>query len=300
MSKSSTVTIACALCVGARREHYLEAMLASIAGVVDLLVVNDNSGERHSENLATIETSAFGDGGRLRVFHHPMTDFAEMRNLAFAPLLSLEKPPDWVLFIDADEIHGEQIRSIAASILPHLDRSAATLEGYTFHFFGTFGWISDVARRLIFYRFSPQIRWVNPIHEKMIGLPGKTLVLPYVFHHYGNVVPPEQLAAKHEQFYGLGQPRAKAASPDGREIYLMKARRVRPYRGSHPAAARSVIAKLEALLGDEFAVLDEAFRTRRTPLIRLAGSLRGLHEWLRVELRRFEHPGLYRGPTVAS
>lgn len=299
MSKSSTVTIACALCVGARREDYLAATLASIADVVDLLVINDNSGQARSANLATLEESAIAKSGRLRVVAHPMTDFAEMRNRAFAPLLALAEPPDWVLFIDADEVHGEQIRYIGREILPRLGPSVVTLEGYTFHFFGTFNWISAVARRLMFYRFSPQIRWVNPVHEKMVGLRGRAVVIPYIYHHYGNVVAAERLLEKHEQFYSLGQPRPQQRAADVRELYLAKAKDVRPFRGSHPAAARAILARIERLHSDQFVALDEAFRAAQTPLVRIGGALRGLHEGFRVGLRRVEHPRLYRAPGVA-
>ena len=50
--------LACALCVGSQPEPYLEATLASIAPVVDLLVVNENSGAERGPNLGTLERSA--------------------------------------------------------------------------------------------------------------------------------------------------------------------------------------------------------------------------------------------------
>ncbi len=91
-------------------------MLASIAGIVDFLVVNDNSGLERSENVAVLEASAFARDGRLQIVRRPFAGFATMRNDAFAPLLALPRPPEWLLFIDADEVHGEQIaRSRARS-----------------------------------------------------------------------------------------------------------------------------------------------------------------------------------------
>ncbi|HMD02707.1 MAG TPA: hypothetical protein VKG44_07045, partial [Candidatus Baltobacteraceae bacterium] len=74
------MTIACALCVGAAQELYLGAALEAIAPVVDVLVVNDNSGEERSANLATLEASAFARRGALRVTRNPFVDFADMRN----------------------------------------------------------------------------------------------------------------------------------------------------------------------------------------------------------------------------
>jgi hypothetical protein len=301
MSKSSTITIACALCVGATPEPYLAATLASIAPAVDELVVNDNSGVVRSANAATLERSAFAARGTLRVGRHPFVDFADMRNRAFGELAALARPPDWVLFLDADEVHGEQIRYIAREILPRLTAATGTVDAYTYHFFGTHRWITDVARRFIFYRYRPNLRWVNRVHERIEGVVGNALVLPYAYHHYGNVVPYPLLARKHTQYFALGNavprpPTEFEATPD---IFLAKARDVRPYTAPHPLAARPTLAALEGSLRDDFAVLDAGFRAAQTPLHRSAGSLRGTLELARIELRRLEHPFVYRAPTRA-
>ena len=117
MSKSSTVTIACLLCVGAAPEPYLGSLLASLDHAVDLLAVNDNSGLPRSENVSPLEASGLARRGALSIARHPFVDFADMRNRAYAALLALERPPDWVLFADADEVHGEQIRYLARDVL---------------------------------------------------------------------------------------------------------------------------------------------------------------------------------------
>jgi hypothetical protein len=301
MSNSSTVTVACALCVGGARELYLEAALASIAGAVDRLTVNDNSGRARSENAAVLERSAFAARGTLDVRRHPFVDFADMRNRAFAQLAGLPERPDWVLFLDADEIHGEQVRYIAREILPRLPPSVGNVDAYTYHFFGTFGWITDVARRFSFYRYSPGLRWVNAVHEKLEGLRGSALVLPYVYYHYGNVVPPAMLARKHGRYFELGNPVPEPPAEDEAtlEIYLAKAADVRPYGGGHPSAARAVVRELETAFAAEFATLDAGFRQRRTARDRAAAALRAGVEGLRVGLRHVEHPGLYRAASRA-
>ncbi|MFY9780505.1 MAG: hypothetical protein WAJ85_08345, partial [Candidatus Baltobacteraceae bacterium] len=295
MSKNSTPIIACALCVGAARELYLPATLASIAGAVDLLVVNDNSGLARSDNVAALEASAFAARGALRIERHPFVDFADMRNKAFAPLRALERPPDWVMFLDADEVHGEQVRSLAREVLPRLGAEVGELDAYTYHFFGTFGWITDVARRMAFYRYSPGIAWNNRVHEKIEGVPGRAVVVPYIYHHYGNVVPPSVLARKHMRYYELGNPvpRPVDAGRATREVYLNNAAAVRPFRGKHPRVARPLLAELEGLYAEEFALIDGGFRERRGRAVRAAASLRALNEALRVRLRRLEHPLLY-------
>jgi hypothetical protein len=301
MPKISTTTIACALCVGATREGYLAAGLAAIAGAVDTLVVNDNSGLARSPNIATLEASPFAARGALRVQAFPFVDFADMRNRAFGLLAALPQPPDWVLFLDADEVHGEQIRYVAREILPRLSPEIASVDAYTYHFFGTYRWITDIARRFVFYRYSPGLHWVNAVHEKIVGLNGTSLVLPYVYHHYGNVVPPALLVRKHVQYYALGNRVPQPPSEDEATVtYLIENhKRVRPFRGTHPRVAAQVLAEFEREFATDFAAIDAGFTACRGPALRAAAALRAVNETLRVELRRIEHPFTYRAPTFA-
>lgn len=294
--------IACALCVGAAPEPYLAATLDALADAVDVLVVNDNSGLARSQSVAAIESSTFGRTGRLRIAQHPFVDFSRMRNDAHAMLCALDPPPDWVLFIDADEVHGEQVRYLARDVVPRLGLDLAQLDAYTYHFFGTFGWITDIARRMAFYRFSKELVWINPVHEKLSGLHGKPVVVPYVYHHYGNVLPPRLLARKHQRYYELGNPVARPPEPDAAtlDVYLAKAALVRPFRGTHPRAARETIADVLRENAAEFAALDAGFAAQqRSPAARLRSAFAAANEAMRVRLRHLEHPGLYRAPTVA-
>ena len=300
MPKSSTITIACALCVGATREPYLEAALDAVRDAVDVLVVNDNSGLVRSDNRAILEASAFASRGALRVAAHPFVDFADMRNRAFAELRALPQTPDWVLFLDADEVHGEQIRYVAREILPRLDAGVGNVDAYTYHFWATPRWVTDVARRFVFYRYAADLVWVNPVHEIIANLHGGSLVLPYAYHHYGNVVPVRLLARKQTRYFALGNrvpqpPSEDEATP---EMYLHKARELRRYAGRHPRAVRTTLAALERELGAEFAALDAAIAARRDPLTRIAAGARAFNETLRVQLRRAEHPFAYRAPTT--
>jgi hypothetical protein len=302
MSNGSTVTVACALCVGAAHELYLPATLTSIADAVDLLVVNDNSGLARSENVAALEASAFARRGALRIERHPFVDFADMRNRAFAPLRALPRPPDWVMFLDADEVHGEQVRYVAREILPRLGPEIGHLDAYTYHFFGTFRWITDIARRLGFYRFAPEIVWTNAVHEKIAGLLGRAVVIPYIYYHYGNVVPPPMLARKHLRYGELGNPvpAPPVVEHATNEVYLERAADARPFHGTHPRAARSLLEHLERVYAQELAAIDRGFRERRSRPTRAAAALRAANESLRVRLRRLEHPLLYREKTIGT
>ncbi|MGH7728376.1 MAG: hypothetical protein ACREM2_06265 [Vulcanimicrobiaceae bacterium] len=279
----------------------MAATLASIAPAVDLLVVNDNSGLERSENHETLARSAFARGGRLVLVRRPFVDFAQMRNCTLEVLAGLERPPDWVLHLDADEVHGTQIAGLARRILPRLSPKVVALDAYTYNFFGTFDWISDLSRRFIFFRFAPHLRWRNQVHEKLFGLDGTTVVAPYAYHHYGNVASPEALARKHGRYYDLGNRVPPPPLPEAAtlELFLARAADVRPFRGSHPAQVRRLLAELRARNGDLFDALDRGFRERRGSADRLRGRIAGFHERARVELRRLERRAWSSLPTIA-
>jgi hypothetical protein len=298
---TNDITIACALCVGAAREPYLEAAVAAIADAVDVLYVNDNSGVARGDNVRVLEASAFAARGALAIRPHAFVDFADMRNRAFADVVASARTPDWMLFLDADEVHGEQIRYVARDILPRLPASVASVDAYTYHLYGTFRWMTDVARRFCFYRYSPELRWVNAVHEKIEGLRGTSRVIPYAYHHYGNVIPPSALARKYGVYHALGNP--VPAPPDERAanatMFVKRAADVRPYAASHPRVARATIAALEREYAEDLLTIDAGFVAHRTNAMRAASVLRGASDAARVQLRRIERPFLYREATRA-
>ena len=286
--------IACALCIGSSREPYVEATLASIASVVDLLVVNDNS-EGPNPNAQALEASAFARDGRLRAIKTKFVDFATMRNDAFSALAAVAKP-EWVLWLDADEVHGSQIEGLVRGLLPRLGSEYAAVDGYTDHFIGTFDWISDVARRLCVYRFSTDLYWRNAVHEKIESMRGKSFVIPYRYAHYGNVLPPSLAVEKHRRYHELGSavaydlPTPEAATIES--VYGSRAKDVRRFRGAHPQDALPVLARLRQEWASELAAIDALFRRSQRPLDRASNSLRGAIEETRIKLRYLEHPFL--------
>jgi hypothetical protein len=288
--------LACALCVGASPEPYLEATLESIASVVDLLVVNDNAGDTVNPNIATITASDLAKAGRLRMVQTAFVDFATMRNDAFA-MLAANATPDWVLWLDADEVHGEGLVSLARSLLPKLGSDYGSVDGYTDHFLGSFSWISDVARRFCAYRYNPLLRWKNPVHEKIDGIRGKELILPYRYAHYGNVLPPKLYAIKDRRYLALGNvvdydpPVPENATLEN--IYAHKGKYARRFRGTHPRAARPLVERLTREWAAAFAEIDRLFTAEQTAPDRLTNATRGLIEETRLRLRYVQHPRLF-------
>ena len=295
--------LACALCLGSSPEPYLEATLASIAPVVDVLVVNDNAAPHPNPNLPILEASPFARDGRLAIVRTTFVDFATMRNDAFAALAA-RATPDWVLWLDADEVHGEQLVALARNLLPRLGSEYGSVDAYTDHFIGSFAWISDLARRFCAYRFDPGLRWKNRVHEKLEGLRGRALVLPYRYAHYGNVLPPPLYAAKDLRYLALGNVVDYAPPPveeaNLSNVYGRKGRRARRFRGVHPSAARRLLARLEGEWSDAFAQIDALFERAQTPRDRVENALRAALEETCCRLRYLEHPREALSVTGAS
>jgi hypothetical protein len=109
------------------------------------------------------------------------------------------------------------------------------------------------------------------------------------------------LARKHGRYFELGNPvpRPPSEAEATVDVYLSNARRVRPFRGRHPAVAGPTLARLANESAATFADIDAGFRARRGAAARSAAAVRGSVENVRVQLRRLEHPGLYRAPSAA-
>jgi hypothetical protein len=287
--------IACAISIGSAPERYLEPTLAAIAPVVDLLVVNDNAGGPNP-NLSTLESSEIARMGRLRVVHTTFVDFGTMRNDAFAALAAAAQP-DWVLWLDADEVHYETIVGLVRDLLPRLGSDYGAVHCYKVHFVGTFRWISDAARSVCAYRFNPMLRWHGAVHERLEAERGKAVVVPHRIAHYGGVLPPASYAAKARKYAELGQAidnvYPAAADANVENVYARKAKTARRFTGRHPGAAQPAIARLEREWADHLAQIDRLFESAQTPVDRAANALRGALEETRIALRYVEHPGLW-------
>ena len=178
-------------------------MLDSIADAADMLLVNDNARDT-SPHTATLEASRFGTEQRLIVDRTPFSGFAAARNVCLQ-LHARHDAGDWVMFVDADEVHGAPIATIAA----HLGVVPAAydfVDAYTWHFFGSFDYYTSIERRMMFFRFDPRVRWEGAVHEQLTGLDGKRVALPYVYAHYGHTLEPRRHAEKGRHYSSLGAP----------------------------------------------------------------------------------------------
>ena len=239
--------IAAHLILGPREEPFLGAMLESIANVATVLLVNDN-GPDPSPHAEVLAASLFGTEERLVVDRTPFSGFAAARNVCLR-LHAQRSGAPWIAFIDADEVHAPAVRAIAH----HLDRVPAAydfVDGYTWHFFGSFEYYTSIERRMMFFRYAPALRWEGAVHEQLHGLAGRRIVLPYVYAHYGHTLEPRRHAEKGRHYSSLGAPGDVLAeneldSFDVARYYAPVYPRLLRFTGRHPSAARATLARLE-------------------------------------------------------
>ncbi len=274
--------IAAHLILGSREEPFLAAMLQSISSSANLLIVNDNAPDP-SPHTATLAASRFGRENRLVVERTKFSGFADARNVCLR-LHAEHAAGDWVAFIDADEVHGERVARVAQ----RLDRVPAGydfIDGYTWHFFASFDYYTSIERRMMFFRFAPELRWDGDVHEKLRGLSGRRVALPYVYAHYGHTLQPRRHAEKARQYSGLGAPGnvLREDELDGFDVaryYAPVYPRLLRFSGTHPSIGRQTVERLRRDLEIEHALTREL--ASRQPF---RSKMRNLARKVNYELR---------------
>ncbi len=274
--------VAAHLILGAREEPFLPALLASLDGVAGMLLVNDNApgASPHEEVLAQ---STFGRAGKLVVDRTAFSGFADARNVCLR-LHAHVAAGDWVAFVDADEVHGEGAARIA-SRLDEVPKEIAFVDGYTWHFFQSFAWFTSIERRMMFFRFGPEVRWRGLVHEQLLGLDGGRIALPYVYAHYGHTLEPRRHAEKGRHYSALGAPgnvlrEEELRSFDIAQYFAPVYHLLMRFVGEHPAAAAATLARLGPAL-EPFHALTERVARRQSPLVKARNAVRRLNYELR-------------------
>ncbi|MDQ6766853.1 MAG: hypothetical protein M3Z41_03500 [Candidatus Eremiobacteraeota bacterium] len=301
---SSFAGIVAHLIVGRKREPYLGAVLAAIADVCDHAVVNDNSGLAHSSNADVVEQSRLARGGRLTLVRSSFVDFATARNTC------LEATPEtfsraWGLFVDADEVHGDELKAMAA-LLPFLSDDVEAVDGYSRFFVGSFDWWTELQRSRCFVRLSRRLRWSGKIHERLSPI-RRRIALPAQWCQYGHVMTPREEAEKSRLYASLGPgvapTDAQVACATPASVWTQLLLKANRFAGAHPAAMVPIIMRLRGERADMFAQVDKlvARQTRSDRMrnaVRLANASR-LIAWRSAEaLLRWRWPDHARYHTI--
>ncbi|MGA8533437.1 MAG: glycosyltransferase [Candidatus Tumulicola sp.] len=244
-------TVAAHLILGPREEPFLGALLDSLTGAATFLIVNDNS-PGLSPHAATLAGSAFGKQGRMLVDRAPFAGFGAARNRCLQ-LHAAHLSGGWVAFVDADEVHDALTIATIASQLGGISRDYDFVDGYTWHFFQSFEYYTSIERRMMFFRFKPEARWESAVHEKLTGIDGRRIALPYVYGHYGHTLEPRRHAEKGRQYSGLGAPGEVLREDqlddfDVARYFEPEYPRLLRFNGRHPSAGIPTLERLRAQL----------------------------------------------------
>ncbi|HTA40003.1 MAG TPA: glycosyltransferase [Candidatus Acidoferrales bacterium] len=283
-----TAKIAAHLILGPREEPFLGALLASIADAVRTLIVNDN-GPGESPHQAVLENSAFGSGGRLIVDRTPFDGFAAARNVCMR-IHEARNAGDWIAFVDADEVHAPAVTTIANN-LERLPNEYDFVDGYTWHFFQSFDYYTSIERRMMFFRHKPGIHWEGSVHERLTGLDGKRIALPYVYAHYGHTLAPRRHAEKGRHYSSLGAPGGVLREDqlehfDVAEYFAPEYPRLLRFGAAHPPSAITTIEALKPQLREYHALTDRIVRAQ-PPATAAKNAIRRANYELRWRGRRF-------------
>ncbi len=264
--------------VGARPEPYLAASLEAIADVCDHAVINDNSGVREAANAPVYSRSRLAAAGRLTILRTKFENFAVARN-ACIEAMPRSLAGSWILFVDADEVHGDELPAMA-HLLDRLPDDIEAVDGYSRHFWGSFSWWVAIERRLCFFRHAPNVRWSGAVHERLLGA-DRRVVVPAVWAHYGHVVTPRMEWEKSRLYASLGQSdwapddaALVAATPA--EVYGERARQAIRHRGAHSAHVATTIASLSREWLPNFREIDRLV-AMQTPADRARNTLRAIN-----------------------
>jgi hypothetical protein len=279
------VTIVAHLIVGGRPEPFLPAVLESLIGVADALVVNDNSGNPDSTNAHVLAHSWFAGKDRMIVDRTPFRDFATARNIVF-DLHRKHFGNTWAAFVDADEVHRSEITTIARN-LTKLPDDVGGVDGYIRHFVTSFRWYTSIERRRMFVQMNDEMHWSIGVHEHLLGTHGRTIVVPYVYDHYGWICDPSVTVEKHRLYSTLAQaPQEDLARINDERVHIEHFEgdlwpRVLPYHGDLPAATESIRQMIEANYAARAAYMEQRRAHLQPPLVRLSNAVR----WLNFQYR---------------
>ena len=240
------MTLTAVMLMGAKREPFLGACLASIRDAVDHLIVNDNSGLSEHPNLSVMKASDLYRDGRVTIVPSPFLGFGPCRELCLAEMRKTDESNRWIIFVDCDEVHVPALRLVTRRLLPKLPERIGIVDGYYQQIFQSPDRIQTLDHRNnLMFRFRPEIRWVGQVHEKLEGLAGQRLVLPYRYFHYGYLVEPTVITEKWRFYGSLGDQRSGRKCETPEDFLKEELVRLQTFYGRHPELAMPAIREYQ-------------------------------------------------------
>jgi hypothetical protein len=138
---------------------------------------------------------------------------------------------------------------------------------------------------MMFFRYAPDIRWEGAVHERLRGLTGKRIALPYLYAHYGHTLEPRRHAEKGRHYSSLGAPGNVLREDELDDFDVVRYfapvyPRLLRFSGGHPTAARETIERLRGGLASHHRLTREVVEDQPA-FIRVGNILRKLNYELR-------------------
>lgn len=256
--------------MSSRAEPFLRASLESIYDAVDMAVINDNSGQCSNENLNRVKETRLFKEGRIKIIKSTFSGFADARNTCIDYINEENLPDCWMLKLDTDEVHTPALKVLTRNILPALKSDTRAVDGYYYQFMQSFNYIYSIERRHhLLVRYRPGIYWEGKVHEKLVGIDGRTLVTPYVFYHYGYNFSKEDVLEKWKLYARWGDKSFPELDKVEIKYFLnWEGRFCFKFPYIHPPAARESIDEIMAKRGSEVTKYEEMVRLYNKDFIR--------------------------------
>lgn len=131
----SKIGICAIMLMGGKEEPFLEHCLASLAGAVDFVVINDNSNLPDHANLTIVKQSTLFKEQKIHLVASTFLGFGPCRELCMNYLRQANIRPDWIIFVDCDEVHHSGLVPLTRRLLPALPLDVGIVDGYFWQYY---------------------------------------------------------------------------------------------------------------------------------------------------------------------
>lgn len=277
---------------------YLESM-RSMLGIVDELVVN--VGDSTDDTLERIRSFAHEAEIPVRLVESVWDP--ELRSggriLAQQTNIALDAcSHDWCLYLQADEVLHEQDAPVIRAAVAAADAADQDVEGLLFayrHFYGSYHTVGTDRRwyrhEVRVVRRSSGIRsWKDAQGFRVGDRKPRVWEIPATVHHYGHVRPPAVMRRKKRAFEHWWSADKKEPVTVPESWDYDRRRRVRLFRGSHPAVMTEFIARQDWAFEPDTRLWAWVFRSPREAA---SAAIEALTGWRIGEYRNYRRIGRF-------
>lgn len=174
----------------------MRSSLRSVEEAVDEIMILDDGCQGIAKEILQEEMRAIQERNKTTVtqVQGGQQGFGEKHNA----LIDRTSVDDWVLWLDADEVHHRnRLQSVCDEIRDGKHTKATRIRGYYYHFMrDPFHYRDILHRNHLLYRRLEDARWSGPVHEQLDGSYGEPADGGYLYSHYGYTKPRKQLLSQ--------------------------------------------------------------------------------------------------------